>query len=329
MGAHFAEVAVVANVVAGAVLVNVGENLGLAGEFLGDLEGFEDGCAVGFAAAEVVDLAGARCGYEGSYEAGDVEGVNVVADLFSFVAEDAILAALEITFHEVAEEAVKFDAGVIGAGEAAAAEGAGGQIKVAAVFLDHHVGGDFAGAEEGVFGLVDRERFRNAVGVGGVGVVPACGEFGECDAVGGVAVDFVRRHVDERGFRGGLAGGFEEVEGADGVGVEVVEGDGGGAVVGRLRGGVDDDRGANGFDEGEDAGAVADVEFVVDEAGELGGEARLVPAGVTGGAEEDGALVVVDAVNGVAEFARKVDADFGADEAGGTGDEEGLGHGFI
>jgi hypothetical protein len=65
---------------------------------------------------------------------------------------------------------------------------------------------------------------------------------------------------------------------------------------------------------------------VVDEAGELGGEARLVPAGVTGGAEEHGALVVVDAVDGVAEFACEVDADFGADEAGGAGDEEGFGH---
>ena len=66
----------------------------------------------------------------------------------------------------------------------------------------------------------------------------------------------------------------------------------------------------------EDAGAVADIEFVVDEAGELGGEAALVPAGVTGRAEEDGALVVVDAVHGVAELAGEIDADFGADEAG-------------
>ena len=123
-----------------------------------------------------------------------------------------------------------------------------------------------------------------------------------------------------------MAGGFEEVEGADGVGVEVVEGDGGSAVVGGLRGGVDDDGGADGFDEGEDAGAIADVEFVVDEAGELGGEAGLVPAGVARRAEEDGALVVVDAVDGVAEFAGEIDADFGADEAGGTGDEERFGH---
>ena len=174
--------------------------------------------------------------------------------------------------------------------------------------------------------MVDGECFGDAVGVGGIGVVPACGELGERDAVGGVAVNFIRAHVHERRFGGGLAGGFEEIEGADGVGVEVVERNGGGAVVGRLRGGVDDDGGADGFDEGEDALAVADVELVVDEAGELGGEAGLVPAGVAGRAEEDGALVVVHAVDGVAEFAGEIDTDFGADEAGGTGDEERFGH---
>jgi len=84
---------------------------------------------------------------------------------------------------------------------------------------------------------------------------------------------------------------------------------------------VNDDRGFDRFDESLDALAVADVEFVVDEAGELGGEAALVPARITRRTEEDGALVVVDAVDGVAEFFREIDADFGTDEAGGTGDE--------
>jgi hypothetical protein len=60
VGAHFPQVGVIADVVAGAVLVDVGEDLRLAGEFLRDLEGLEDGRAVGLAAAEVVDLAGAR-----------------------------------------------------------------------------------------------------------------------------------------------------------------------------------------------------------------------------------------------------------------------------
>ncbi len=132
--------------------------------------------------------------------------------------------------------------------------------------------------------------------------------------------------MHERRFGGGLAGGFEEVERADGVGVEIVEGNRGGAIVRRLGGGVNDDVRLHRFHEGEDAGAVADVEFVMDEARQLGREAALIPAGVTGRPEEDGALVVVHAVNRVAEFPSEIDADFGADEAGGAGDKEGFSH---
>ena len=62
VGAHLAQVRVVADVVAGPVLVEVAVNLRLAGEFLGDFEGFEDGGAVGLAATEIADLAGAGRG---------------------------------------------------------------------------------------------------------------------------------------------------------------------------------------------------------------------------------------------------------------------------
>ena len=50
-------------------------------------------------------------------------------------------------------------------------------------------------------------------------------------------------------------------------------------------------------DQREDAGAVADVELVMDETGDGPGQPLLVPAGVALRAEEDGALVVVDAVD--------------------------------
>jgi hypothetical protein len=129
--------------------------------------------------------------------------------------------------------------------------------------------------------------------------------------------------VHEGRLGAGLARGLEEVQRAGGVGVEVVERDGRGAVMRGLGGGVDDDGGLDRLDEGEDAGAVADVELVVDEALEFLGQTLLVPAGVALRAEEDGALVVVDAVDGVAKRG-EVDADFGADETRGTGDEEGF-----
>ena len=37
-------------------------------------------------------------------------------------------------------------------------------------------------------------------------------------------------------------------------------------------------------------------------------------------------VAAISAMVGVTEFAGEIDADFGADEAGGAGDEEGLGH---
>ena len=326
MRAHFPQIGVVADVVAGAVLVHVGEDLGLAGEFFDDLESLEDRGAVRLTAAEVVNLARARGRDEGRHEARDVERVDVVAHLFALVAENLVFAALEVAFHEVAKKTVELDAGVVRAGEAAAAKRAGGQAEIAAVFLHHHVGGDLAGAEERVFRLVNGEGLGDAVRVGRVGIVPARGELRERDTVGRVAIDLVRAHMHEGRLRARLARGFEQVERADGVGVEVVKGDGGGAVVRGLRGSVDDDGRLHLADKGEDAGAVADVDLVVNEAGHLSSEARLVPARVALRAEEDGALVVVHPVDGVTELAGKIDADLGADEAGGAGDEEGLGH---
>ena len=69
-------------------------------------------------------------------------------------------------------------------------------------------------------------------------------------------------------------------------------------------------------------GAVADVELVMDEAWELCCQALLVPARVALRAEEDRALVVVDAVNDVTQLACEITADFRADQAGRAGDEK-------
>ena len=99
--------------------------------------------------------------------------MDVVAHLLALVAEDLVFAAFEVALHQVAEKAVQLDAGVVRAGQAAAAQAAGRHAEVAAVFLHHHVGGDLGGAEERVLGLVDGEALGNAVRELRVGVVPA------------------------------------------------------------------------------------------------------------------------------------------------------------
>jgi hypothetical protein len=280
VGFHLAQVAVVADVVTDAVLINVDILLSLAGEALGDLEGLENGAAVLLASTEVVDLGDAGCLDEGRHEAGDVEGVDVVPDLFPLIAEDAVFLALEIALHEVAEEAVELDSGVVGPGEAAAAQAAGGHVEVAAVFLDDNVGGYLGGSKEGVLALVDGEVLGDAVSVGGIGIVPAGLEFLESDGIGAVAVDLVRRHVDEGSLRACTAGSLEYVERANGVGVEVVEGNRRRTVMAGLAGCVDDGVGLHLGHQIEDALTVANVELVMDEALEVILEALLVPAGV-------------------------------------------------
>jgi len=223
--------------------------------------------------------------------------MNVVADLLALVAVDPINLLFEVGLDQVAEEPVQLDAGVVGPGEATAAQAAGLQAEVAAVFLDHDVGRDLRGAEDRVLRAVDAEVFGDAIGVGGVVVVPAGRQLAEANFVGGVAVDLVGRHVGKDGLGRGTARGLQQVQGADGVDVEVVEGARGGQVVAGLRGSVDDQLGAELFDRPEDFRPVADVELVVLELRKLFLEPRLVPPGIARRAEEIGAHVVVDAVD--------------------------------
>ena len=72
-----------------------------------------------------------------------------------------------------------------------------------------------------------------------VGVVPAGFELHERHVVRPVAVHLVGAHQDEHGLGRVLAAGFEQVERADGVDVEVVERPLGGQVVAGLGGRVD------------------------------------------------------------------------------------------
>ena len=132
----------------------------------GAVKGLQDRDAVGAAAADVIDLAAARVLDEGVDEAGDVQRMDVVADLFAFVAEDLVEAAFDVALDQVAQKAVQFHAAVVGAGQAAAAQAAGLHAEVAAVFLHHDVARHFRGAEQAVFALVDGKILGDAVGVG-------------------------------------------------------------------------------------------------------------------------------------------------------------------
>ena len=127
--------------------------------------------------------------------------------------------------------------------------------------------------------------------------------------------------MDEGAGDAGAAGGFKEVEGASGVDVKIVERAGGGEVVAGLSGGVDDRSGFEFFDEGQDRGAVTNIEFVMVKGWEGLGEAVLIPAGVSAWAKEVGSLVVVDSVDFFAARGKEGD-HFGSDQARGASYEE-------
>ncbi len=143
VGLHFAQVAVIANVIADTVLLKVAALLRFASELFHRRKSFPDRARILLAAADVVNLACARRLAKGKNKIRYIFGVNVVANLFPFITEDFVLAALDVATHKIAEEAVQLHAGVIGTGQAAAAQTAGGHAKIAAVFLHHHVRGHF------------------------------------------------------------------------------------------------------------------------------------------------------------------------------------------
>ena len=59
-----------------------------------------------------------------------------------------------------------------------------------------------------MFAGVDRKGFGDAVGIGGVVVVPAGLKLFQADGVGLVPIDLVGRHMDEGAGDAGAAGGF-------------------------------------------------------------------------------------------------------------------------
>src|SRR5665213_4132798 len=119
--------------VADAVGVLIGEAGAFAGHAGDHFDAFEQACGVVLAAAQVVNLAGAGGLGEMPEGVDHIMAVNLIADLFSLVAEDGVGAFVKGDVNQIVEEAVKLDAGMLRAGEASAAKHAGLEAKVAAI----------------------------------------------------------------------------------------------------------------------------------------------------------------------------------------------------
>src|SRR2546430_2905204 len=220
------------------------------------------------------------------------------------------------------KKAVKSDAGMRRAGEAAAAKDADVHFEVAAVFLCDQIGGGFGCAKEGVKRAVDPAIFGDAVKILGAGVFPTRGKFDERNFVGSVAINFVGAEEKENGFGAMLASGFEEIDGAEGVDFKIENGNVAGFVMGRLRGAVNDEIEAARKEHFVERGAIANIHGVMREIFSRRFEAVEIPEGVAGGAEKFAAHIVVNANDDVALTVQKVDR-FGTDKAAAAGDENG------
>jgi hypothetical protein len=166
--------------------------------------------------------------------------------------------------------------------------------------------------------LVDGKGLGDALAIFRIGIIPTRLELNKGESVRAVTIDLVGGHVNEGRLRTGAASGFKEIQGTDGVGIKIVEGDLCSTIVRGLGSGVYNDRGLYFLDEGEHALPVANVDFAMLIARDGAAQALESPRSIAFGSKEDFALVVVHAQDGVASL-RKVKADLGADQTARSG----------
>ncbi len=93
---HLSQIAVVTDMIAYAVFLNVRVNLGLAAILLRDFEGLEDGAGIQFPSAEIIRLAASGVKIESVNEPRYILRVDVVSNLFAFVTEYPVLPSFQI-----------------------------------------------------------------------------------------------------------------------------------------------------------------------------------------------------------------------------------------
>ena len=163
----------------------------------------------------------------------------------------------------------------------------------------------------------------DALGVGRVGVVPARPFLHQRALVRGVAIDLVGTHEDERCLGTETAHGLQQVQCADGVHVEVLEGAIPGELVRGLCGAVDEKSGPGGVHQRVHGLAIADVEIVMGEAPSVLPQPGEIPRRVAVGTEEHAAHVVVHPMD-LPPSRIEEGHRFGADEPAAPGDDDAL-----
>lgn len=140
MRSYFSEIAVIANVVANPIFIDVAIRHPFASEAFRDGKSLQDGTAIRFATTQVINFGNTRRIDKGFHESRDIERVNIVPDLLTFVAKDTILVSLKIALDQVAQETVQLNSCMIRSRQTASSQTACWHPKVAAVLLDRNIG---------------------------------------------------------------------------------------------------------------------------------------------------------------------------------------------
>ena len=209
---------------------------------------------------------------------------------------------------------MQLDAGVVRTGEASPTQTAGGHTEVASILLNDYIGSNLGSSEEGMLALINGKILSNPMLIGWILIVPTGFEFLQSDGIGTVAVNFIRRHVDEGCLRAGASRGLKHIKGTDGIGIKVIKGNRCRPVMTGLSCRMDDGVWLYLGNQLNNTLTITDVEFVVNESFEIAFEPMLVPAGITLGTKENGTLVVIDSVNVITKFLGKVLTHLGADQ---------------
>src|ERR1700733_204707 len=145
--------------------------------------------------------------------------------------------------------------------------------------------------------LIDRKAFRYSVLKRGVVIFEAGFQLFQRDLVGPVPVDFIGGHMNEWGFRTGPPGRFQHMQCAQGIHLKVEEWNRGCAVMGWLRGGVDDQMGTQLVDKSQQLISLADVQGSMLIARDFAPQPVQYPTCIALRSEKDGAMIAVNSVD--------------------------------
>jgi hypothetical protein len=140
---HFSQIAVITDVIANAVLIDIPPLHTAIRDCFDHLKCFQNRTGILFSPAEVIDLTNSRILPELEHESGYILGVDVVSNLLSFVTEYSVLTSLDIALDQIVQKSVQLDSGVIRPCQATTAQATSRHVVVSPILLHHDVSGQF------------------------------------------------------------------------------------------------------------------------------------------------------------------------------------------